>query len=265
MKTYKAHYKDAKHDLDIDLNFTENDDYWLNFEIDGVTFKGTFVDFDLPYPEKYDCDKLPFTFFKRGGYIRDDGTKSGYIYSLCRYELDVVIPITVVRISDNKDMDAFIRLRYKVRERTEKDGGYNVVYMCDDKRVIPDIADVYEFSLNIGDEVFYGKNTIDFEIALISICRQIQDIYEMRCCLTCQYSDYSPYGRCEFGSMLCYRRYKEEYLKVNCKDDFFEYLEDLEHEFQPEIYLCNEYAPRIRCKGYRGFISDYFNFPGFIN
>ncbi len=74
------------------------------------------------------------------------------------------------------------------------------------------------------------------------------------CCLTCQYSDYSPYGNDGFGYMLCYKNHKNEYLKVNDKDSFFEYVEDLDFEFEYETNLCKEFAPRILCEGYRGYV-----------
>ncbi|MDE6761681.1 MAG: hypothetical protein K2J90_13560 [Lachnospiraceae bacterium] len=55
--------------------------------------------------------------------------------------------------------------------------------------------------------------------------------------------------------MLCYRRYKEEYLKVNDKDDFFEYIEMKDFDTRQEDYLCEEYEVRNKCEGYRGFVD----------
>ena len=43
-------------------------------------------------------------------------------------------------------------------------------------------------------------------------------------------------------------------LKVNDKDSFFEYVEDLDYELKCETDLCKEFAPRILCEGYRGYV-----------
>ena len=258
MIIYKAHFKDENHDLDIDIVNSESGYDSLSFEIDGVRFIGNPFDFELYEPEKNDVDALPFAILKDGGNTRSDGTKSGYYYCLQRYELEITIPVKIVRRCDNMDMGAYIRIKYASRQRIETDKRSNVICLCDDKVIVPDIVDISEFSLNIDDEVYHGKNVADFESALISIYKLIKDKYEMFCCLTCQYSDYSPYGNSDFGTMLCYRRYKAEYLKVNSKDEFFEYLSDLKAEFMQETQLCKEYAPRTLCSGYRGYISDYF-------
>ena len=65
---------------------------------------------------------------------------------------------------------------------------------------------------------------------------------------------YAPRGNDGFGYMLCYRNHRDEYLKVNDKDSFFEYVADLDFEFEYETNLCKEFAPRILCEGYRGYI-----------
>ena len=111
-------------------------------------------------------------------------------------------------------------------------------------------------SLSIEGEKFVSKHkTLCFEDALIDINRQMKDSYYLKCCLTCQYSDYSPYGSDDFGTMMCYRCHKEDYLKVNSKDEFFEYLDGKDFESRQETYLCGEYEPRRKCEGYRGFVD----------
>ena len=256
MITYKAHYKDELHDLDIDI--THEKGKALTFTIDGVRFKGdNFDHFKLESPGKYSLDDLPFRLFKTGGKVNDEKpeieTAHKYTYTLQRYSLEVTIPVTVMRISDSRNMDAFIRLKVKLRERNENDRN-NIIYRCDGVRVFPDASDVEDFSLHIGDEIINGQKTLYFENALKSINSQIKDTYELKCCLTCQYSDYSPYGNDGFGYMLCYKNHKNEYLKVNDKDSFFEYVEDLDFEFEYETNLCKEFAPRILCEGYRGYV-----------
>lgn len=256
MITYKAHYKDEFHDLDIDISHDTG--RALTFTIDGVKFTGVdFNDFELDEPEKYSIDAMQFRLFKTGGKVYHEKLgielDSGYFYTLQRYSLEVTIPVTVIRISDSRNMDAYIRLKVNLRERNKNDRN-NIYYRCDGVRVFPDVSDVEDFSLHIGDEIIKGENTLYFEDALKSINSQIKDIYDLKCCLTCQYSDYSPYGNDGFGYMLCYRDHKDEYLKVNDKDSFFEYVEDLDYELKCETDLCKEFAPRILCEGYRGYL-----------
>lgn len=133
----------------------------------------------------------------------------------------------------------------------------------DDKRIYLDDEIVYNFSLTIGNEHFninkenekQQELSLYFESNLLKLSKRIQEKYRFQCCFTCQYSDYSPYGNDDYGSMLCYKKHKQEYLKVNCKDDFFQYLEGIDYEGRQETYLCEEYEPRIYCEGYRGKIS----------
>ena len=258
MITYKAHYKDEKHDIDIDITNTEEKGDSLFFEIDGVRFCGMALDeFELMSPEKYYIGALPFRLMKYGGDLRKDADGNEYrtscYYILQRFELEIKIPVTVVRLSDSRDMDAYISLKYRYREHTETDRN-NCITECDNERIFPDVYDHEDFSLHIGDETIKGKQTADFETALLSIYKQIKDRYEMRCCFTCQYSEYSPYGNCEFGSMMCYRKHKEEYLKVNSKASFFQYVDGLDYEQKQETHICKEFAPRNQCEGYRGYV-----------
>lgn len=73
-----------------------------------------------------------------------------------------------------------------------------------------------------------------FEQALLQVCEKCDGDYLPKCCFTCQYADYSPYGCDDFGSMLCYRKHKEIYLTVNDKEGFFDRLEGLDFEVQQE-------------------------------
>ena len=93
-----------------------------------------------------------------------------------------------------------------------------------------------------------------FEEALLNISKLISPEYYMKCCFTCQYSDYSPYGNDSFGTMLCYKKQKEDYLKVHNKREYFQYLTN-DYEVCQETDLCMEYDIRMKCEGYRGFVT----------
>ena len=187
MRYWKAHYKDALHDTDIEIVNTEEDYRTepLSFILDNITFCGT----------------------SPGDFHLADETQYG-------------------------------------------------ITMCDDVRVYRDDVIVREFSLSI-DGVCYksSKRTLYFEAALNDICGQIKDDYYIKCCFTCQYSDYSPYGNDDYGLMLCFCRHKDDCLRVNNKDDFFSFLEGKDFDGRQETYLCEQYCPRNRAGGYRGFVD----------
>ncbi len=66
--------------------------------------------------------------------------------------------------------------------------------------------------------------------------------------MTCQFSDYSPYGHGLMG-MRCHRGAKEQYLAVRSKDDYFSVPKT---EEVMETHSCAEFELRTRGTGYRG-------------
>jgi hypothetical protein len=106
-----------------------------------------------------------------------------------------------------------------------------------------------------SEEFSVSCESLWFEGNLQELCRLMEQIYELRCCFTCQWSDYSPYGSDDFGTMLCYRAHKAEYLKVNDKDDYLERLSGLTCEQRQETYICPDFVPRDQCEGYRGYVK----------
>ncbi|MBQ8135664.1 MAG: hypothetical protein IJ192_14900 [Clostridia bacterium] len=259
MQIWKAHYKDQYHDTFVDIVNTEeeyqNDP--LSFTLDGIAFRGTSCgDFQLADVTQYDEAKEKFHILKAGGYIVGN-RKSPYWYDLQRYALDIDIPVKVFRKRDNSEIQGTIHISFEYTvPDTEK--SRTIIY-CDDVRVYRDDVNVYDFTLYV-DGVNYSstRKTLYFESALHDICKQMSRDYYIKCCFTCQYSDYSPYGCDDYGTMLCYRKYKGDCLKVNNKDDFFKYLEDKDFEMRQETYLCKEYELRNKCPGYRGFVDgDY--------
>lgn len=256
MQVWKAHYKDKHHDTMIDIINTEKDsrETPLSFTLDGIKFCGSMLEyFELSDDSKYEEAKGKFCILKSGGYNIGD-IKIPYCYELQRYALDIEIPVKVFRKRDHFEIQGMIHVSF---EYTEPNREKNMVRMyCEDVQVCHDDINVYDFTLYV-DGVKYSsqKETLDFETALHDICKQMSQDYYLKCCFTCQYSDYSPYGNDSFGCMLCYCNCKDDYLKVNNKDDFFEYLENKDCDVRQETYLCAEYECRNMCSGYRGFVD----------
>ncbi len=68
------------------------------------------------------------------------------------------------------------------------------------------------------------------------------------CCVTCQWSDYSPAGQPLLG-IECHRDAKERYLAVRSKQDYWGMPVT---EQVPETYRCEQWERRIPGTGYRG-------------
>ena len=226
--------------------------------LDNITFCGTSLDdFHLEDEGQYGAASRKFSLLKWGGHNSESlesPVASPYLYDLQGYELEAEIPISVFRKRDKHLIAGTLFLSFKCV-------GYDLskphsAQMCDDVRVYSDDVAVREFSLSVDGTCYKSaRRTLDFETALNDICRQIKDDYYIKCCFTCQYSDYSPYGNDDYGTMLCFCRHKDDCLKVNSKDDFFSFLEGNDFDKRQETYLCEHYCLRNKASGYRGFVD----------
>ena len=263
MQYWKAHYKDSKHDTDITIINTEEEYSTepLSFTLDGITFRGASISaFQLADERQYEEAKEKFSLLKWGGHNERFHIDMPYSYDLQRYALAVEIPVTVCRKSDGGLVSGVICFAYQYREHdAAKPQG---IYQCDDVRVYRDDETVSDFSLRV-DGICYESSckTLWFEDALKDICTQMKNEYYVKCCFTCQYSDYSPYGNDDYGAMSCYCRHKEDCLKVNNKQDWFRYLEGKDFDGRQETYLCEQYCLRSQARGYRGFVDGV---PGLV-
>lgn len=257
MQRWKAHYKDALHDTAIEIINTEQDYSTepLSFALDGITFcASSFADFHLKDEAQYTEAGQKFSLLKWGGRHSGIHIVTPYVYDLQGYELEVGIPITVIQKSNGQPAAGVLFLSFG---HTPPDlSKPHSIRMCDDVRVYPEDVAVREFSLLVGGvRCQSAEKTLWFEAALHDISKQIKNDYYLKCCFTCQYSDYSPYGSDDYGTMLCFCRHKKACLKVNSKADFFSFLEGKNFDGRQETYLCKEYCPRSQASGYRGFVE----------
>ena len=255
MRQWKAHYRDEFHDEDIVILNEESDKFDnLSFTIDGVTDQGGDISsFELKDTTQAEQALSRFSLLKWGGHMAQIGHTSPYVYCLQRYSLNMQIPIRVMRTADGTETEGILHLGYRMvpHDMTKT----QVRVYCDDQRVWWDDQHVTEFRFVVdGAEYTIPCDSLWMEDALAELVRKLQPKYALLCCYTCQWSDYSPYGSDDFGTMLCYRAHQAAYLKVSSKDDYFEYLEDLPSEQRQETYHCSDFAPRDQCGGYRGFV-----------
>ena len=257
MREWKAHYKDEFHDEDIIIVNEEADKCDnLTFTIDGITFRGSDISrFKLMDPAQEEQARSRFRLIKWGGTLSMVNITFPYVYALQRYELSIQIPIQVVRTADGSAVEGVLHVSYRYVPHDWAKAQCR--YYCDDHRVWVDDQEVTDFRFCVDGEEFSAYcDSLWFDNNLKELVCLIAPEYRLQCCFTCQWSDYSPYGSDDYGSMLCYRAHKEEYLKGNDKDDYFGYLEELPCEQRQETYCCPDFAPRNQCGGYRGYVEE---------
>jgi hypothetical protein len=104
--------------------------------------------------------------------------------------------------------------------------------------------------LEFQDQRFASPgNTGYFEDELLGLWKQLPSGLLMKACINCLYSDYSPAGNGLFGSMMCFRNCKAEYLAVRSKHQMWALKCD---RMVQETFLCPEFERRIPGTGYRG-------------
>jgi hypothetical protein len=224
--TYKGVLETSLGKSEIEI---KNDFEHLEFEIDNFKFIGTsFDDFELLNYENYSKSELKnFSFNK----IRFG---NGFSYELCDCKLTVNIPIQIKDIENEKVFTENLEMKVE----TGKSIGNG---MTEDVKV--------SLNLKIFDKNYSAVN-FDFENGANEIKSQLEPKYKFINCFGCSFSDYSPYGKAIFGTMLCFKNKKEEYLKVKSKDGLFDLGK--EDRIVQEIYQCSEYEPRGINVGYRG-------------
>lgn len=102
-------------------------------------------------------------------------------------------------------------------------------------------------SVTVGDQVVESHGD-DFDDTLEELTRQLPSGVRLRCCYTCLYSDYSPWGY-SGSEMSCHRSNRDQYLRVATKAD---YIAVPITEGVPAFYVCDQWTQRIPGTGYRG-------------
>ena len=165
---------------------------------------------------------------------------------------------------------------WDINMKCKRDAELNIIFeyileedvFCDDDMsdyaAMENAVECEYFALNIGDECYKSEIfSVEFEIALESICKQLSGKYYLCNCYGCMYSDYSPYGNGSIGGIFCFVDVAEIYLRVNGK--YSQYLEDgqctIWDAFDAggrqcyETEMCKQFKPRVGgLGGYRGQI-----------
>lgn len=91
-----------------------------------------------------------------------------------------------------------------------------------------------------NDKVLVENNISDFEAGLNGIIKKLDRNSTLFNCYTCRYSSYSIYGSGFFASLLCYKHYKERFLKIENKADY-SHLQAQGYESVQETSYCDEF------------------------
>lgn len=261
MDIWQAHYQDRNHDQDCIIEgFYDTDDAGHSFKmcIGGVVFYSCGLDDWEPGGTDV---KGPGRAGEQFALFRYGSREKGYHYMLQSYTLHIRIPTVLFSLEKQERMNAELDIVFAGEENVGQTGSF---YMLDGERIRPDRSVCRTFALSVGDERFEAAiPSTFFEISLESICRQIKGKYYICNCFGCLYSDYSPYGQDNIGTIFCFADIAEAYLRVNGK--YEEYLSEGECTIWDafanggrqcaETGLCGRFAPRINCiGGYRGLI-----------
>lgn len=212
-------YSDARGRESISISMNR---FVLSLELRGVTFTGDSFD-DLAPTTSLDGSAL-FTLHHN---------------ALCACTLEWTMPVTVA--TPDGDSLADLGCRIVLGEPADRGG-----------LAQEDLG--LTLHINDGTAVAASQHG-DFETALAAIQRQLPAGQELKACISCAYSDYSPGGNGVFGELACFRDNRQPYLSVRSKTDLFR-LWDTLTEHVPETYLCPQYQRRGPHAGYRGGFPD---------
>jgi hypothetical protein len=211
---YDGTYSDARGREAIALT---NDGATLRVTIRGVEFEGS--DFDGLSPVDGSTELAGFT-LRRGELCA------------CSFAFDIPIPV----IADEVEIAGKLHVELDLGQPAPN-GGLD--------------REQLKLTLEYGEHrVASAGSSGWFEDELDDIQRQLPESVFMKACISCLYSDYSPYGHGLFGGMMCFRNIKAEYLQVKSKRDLL-WLQGRQDRLVQETYLCPEFARRVRGTGYR--------------
>jgi hypothetical protein len=206
----------------------DNDYKNFSFKLGDFNFIGRHLDdFELEAYDSYKQEQLKRFTFKPINIYQSDKK----VYELKDFVISFVVPVTILNLTSKKVDPADLFVKIKV-DADSVDNGTRIFLKIAHER-----------------KDFSGTGSF-FEIAADQINKQIDGAFVIKNCFWCLYSDYSVYGQGLAGSMLCFLKYKDKYLKVKSKDEYIELPNDI--PLVQEIYHCDSFEPRKPGTGYRG-------------
>ncbi|NQY31367.1 MAG: hypothetical protein HRT69_18115, partial [Flavobacteriaceae bacterium] len=160
----------------------------------GIDFEGH--DFEALTGE-IDDTKFEYEIFK--GYT---------LKHLSNFKLTVTIPILLYNSLSNQTLTENLTVAIEVGE-TVKIMGLD--------------SEITNLKLSSCFGEFVVEKKLEWmEDALIALQNKLPENIYLKTCLSCKYSNYSPFGNGMFGSIYCFKNIKEAFKKVNSKFDLLD-------------------------------------------
>jgi len=190
VRKYKATYKDKRGTGDI---IVKSDGRLLYTTIRGIELYGG--DFDQLAAEVIDKDKFDYEMFADG---------SG---DITNFLLTITYPIQFYNALSNQISTGSLVANIVVGEDTTIKGLDH---------------ELTGLTLKISSDTYTVNKKLEWmEDALILLQKQLPVNIYLKTCLSCKYSNYSPYGGGMFGSLYCFKNIKEQLTSLNDKTDLF--------------------------------------------
>jgi hypothetical protein len=216
--------------------FNEKGTDCLEMIVDGIPFTSSSFDrFSLVNPEKYSEKQLSRFSFNKIPVLDTDK----FSWELCNCKLNFHIPQIIIDIENDAEIKSDLKILLQIGKPL-KNGTISNIYV--------------QLTLSFTNQKFISESA-DFETTLSQIQKEMMPAYRFNNCFSCHYSDYSPAGSGFFASMMCFRKNKAAYLTASQREDFFKLANDGYIAVQ-ETYMCDEFAPREKGTGYRGWAFD---------
>jgi hypothetical protein len=210
----KTKFIDNIGEIETEILFDGDD---LKIKLNGLEFTSRFID-DFVLSNKQQTENSRFQFNVHG--------------ELTNYRLIIQLPI---RLSiDSKISEQILECELKINKT--KDNYNQTIGKC---------------FLKIQDKIIDSGEFDLFETGLDKLINQLPNNIKLICCYSCLYSDYSVYGQGFWGTMICFKNIKSDYLKVKDKDEYMEIM-DNHDDIVAETHYCNDFKLRIKNTGYRG-------------
>jgi hypothetical protein len=220
LATYAATYRDRHGEVATTIT---NDGKQLRMAVRGIELVGKFFDDFEPVTSIDAALQAGLSFFYND-------------LSSCVLECDIPVPVVCDRETLTGNLHVWLDLSVQPASITRG----------------PD-PKVLRLTLTVGDQSYTSgwASPSFFEDKLTDIQAALPEGMYIKCCFTCAFSDYSPYGNGLFGNLACFRDNKEAYHQVRTKHQLFA-IWDTHTEFVQETYMCPEYERREPGAGYRG-------------
>lgn len=124
---------------------------------------------------------------------------------ITNFNIKITIPIQFYNSLSNQNFTEDLIAYIEVGENTTIDGLYH---------------ELNSLSLKTSFGSFKVEKKLEWmEDALIALQNQLPENMYLKTCLSCKYSNYSPYGNGMFGNIYCFKNLKEELKQVRQKHD----------------------------------------------